>query len=134
MGAVNVFAMPSSSIILLFSVAFGLTSALPWAGAEETHAYRTDAWSPRPTAKPKPELFKRGSVAVTVCGWVGGQLEQVAGCGVGSSCIHDTIHGYVGCCTTSGPCTDGVYTSCRDKNSDVWSPDEGMINNGVLTW
>jgi hypothetical protein len=135
MGA-NIFAMPSSSIVLLFSVAFGLSNALPWAGAQETDVYRAHEFSPKPTGVPvdPARLFKRASVDVNVCGWVGGEQSNVARCGAGSSCIHDTIHRYIGCCATSGPCTDGVYTSCVDKNSDGWSSVQGMVNNGVLTW
>jgi hypothetical protein len=73
-------------------------------------------------------------VDVAVCGWIGGNSAQVAGCSSGSSCIHDTIHGYVGCCPTSGVCTQGVYTSCVDMNNLGWSPNSGMVDNGIFTW
>ncbi|KAH7309331.1 hypothetical protein BKA65DRAFT_543536 [Rhexocercosporidium sp. MPI-PUGE-AT-0058] len=133
--AVNFFAMPSSPLLLLFSFAFSLTNALPWAGAQQTNVYREAAWSPAPTALPKvpANIFKRESVDVNICGWIGGSFGAPALCSAGSSCIHDTIHAVVGCCTTDGPCTAGVYTSCVDKNSLGWAPNEGMQNNGIYS-
>jgi hypothetical protein len=70
----NIFAMPASSILLLFSVALGVSNALPWAGPQPTNAYEPDAWSPVPTGAPADpaRLFKRTSVDVNVCGWIGG--------------------------------------------------------------
>lgn len=131
----NLFAMPVSSIVLIFSFACGLSDALPWAGPKETGVYRAEEFSPRPTGAPGyHELFKRDSVAVNVCGWVGGRPESVARCGSGSSCIHDTIHGFVGCCATAGPCTDGVFTTCVDSSMEGWNSVGGLINNGVLSW
>lgn len=134
--AFNIFAMPTSSIILLLSAAFGVSNALPWAGPAPTGVYKEDAWSPRPTNKPVDllELFKRDSIDVRVCGWLGGKSENAAICPTGSSCIHDIVHGYVGCCATSGPCTAGVYTSCVDKNSPGGSSGPLVENNGVYTW
>lgn len=134
--AVNFFAMPSSSVVLLFSFAFSLTNALPWTGPQQTNVYREAAWSPAPTALPNvpANIFKRESVDVNVCGWIGGSSGAPAVCSAGSSCIHDTIHAVIGCCTTDGPCTAGVYTSCVDKNSIGWSPNEGMQNNGIYSW
>jgi hypothetical protein len=133
--AINIFAMPSSSIFLLLSVAFGV-NALPWTGAQETKVYDADAWTPAPTVVPvnPAQLFKRSFVDVNICGWIGGNSANAATCSSGSSCIHDTIHGYVGCCATSGPCTAGVYTSCVDANSVGWSPNSGLENNGIYTW
>lgn len=132
----DLFALPLSSLILLFSLALGLTRALPWPGPEETGAYRVEEFSPRPTGTPEypGQIFKRDSVAVNVCGWVGGRPESVARCGSGSSCVHDTIHGFVGCCATAGPCTDGVYTTCLHSGMEGWSSVGGLINNGVLSW
>jgi len=131
----NLLAMPLSSLVLLFSLALGLTDALPWSGPQETGAYRVEEFSPRPTGiSQHHELFKRDSVAVNVCGWVGGRPESVARCGSGSSCIHDTIHRFVGCCATAGPCTDGVFTTCIDSGMKDWSSVGGLINNGVLSW
>ncbi|KAK0112686.1 hypothetical protein ONS95_014425 [Cadophora gregata] len=133
---VNFFAMPSSSMVFLFSFAFSLTTnALPWTGAQQTNVYREAAWSPAPTAVPNvpANIFKRESLDVNVCGWVGGNSAVAAVCSSGSSCIHDTIHAVVGCCATEGPCTAGVYTSCVDKNSVGWSPNEGMQNNGIYS-
>jgi hypothetical protein len=132
----NVFAMPASSLVLVFSVAFGVSNALPWTEPQKTNAYRADAWSLKPTGSPADpaKLFKRSSVDVNVCGWIGGNSAQPAVCSSGSSCIHDTIHGYVGCCTTSGACTTGVYTSCVDGNSEGWSPNPGLADNGIYTW
>ncbi|KAE9371233.1 hypothetical protein N431DRAFT_342308 [Stipitochalara longipes BDJ] len=124
--------MPASSVILLFSVALGVSNALPWAGPQPTNAYEPDAWSPVPTGTPADpaKLFKRTSVDVNVCGWLGGDVASPAACASGSSCVHDTIYGYVGCCATAGPCTDGVYTSCVDGQS---SGNLGTGNNGVYT-
>ena len=132
----NIFAMPASSIILLFSVAFGVTNALPWAEPHQTNTYQADQWSPKPTpiSGDPAGLFKRSSVDVNICGWIGGIFGQPVQCGSGSSCVHDTIHGYVGCCTTSGACTAGVYTSCVDGGSDGWSPNSGLADNGIETW
>lgn len=132
----NVFAMPSSSILLLFSVALGVSNALPWAGPQPTNAYQPDAWSPVPTRIPADpaRLFKRSSVDVNVCGWLGGNLGQPASCSSGSSCIHDTIHGYVGCCATSGACTEGIYTSCVDYQSSGSNKNSDPANNGIYTW
>jgi hypothetical protein len=134
--AFNIFAMPASSIILLFSVAFGTSNALPWTEPQKTNAYQADQWTPKPTGIPADpaRLFKRSSVDVNVCGWIGGNSAQPAQCRSGSSCVHDTIHGYVGCCTTSGACTAGVYTSCVDGNSGGWQWNSGLADNGVLTW
>lgn len=130
------FAMPTPSIALLFSLAFALSNALPWSGPQETGVYRADEFSPRPTGSPDYEgqIFKRDSVAVNVCGWVGGRPENVARCGSGSSCVHDTIHRFIGCCATAGPCTDGVFTTCIDQGNAEWKAEGGLINNGVLSW
>jgi hypothetical protein len=27
-----------------------------------------------------------------------------------------------------------VYTSCVDKNNLNWSPNSGMVDNGIFTW
>lgn len=134
--AANIFAMPSSSMLLLFSFAFSLTNALPWTGAQQTNVYREAAWSPAPTAVPNipANIFKRAAVDVNVCGWIGGNSGIPAVCSAGSSCVHDTIHAVVGCCTTDGPCTAGVYSSCVDKNSVGWMPNSGMQNNGIYSW
>jgi hypothetical protein len=132
----NIFAMPDSSILLLFSVALGVSNALPWAGPQPTNGYQADAWSPVPTGVPADpaKLFRRSSVNVDVCGWIGGNSAQPVACGSGSSCVYDTIHGYVGCCTTSGACKAGVYTSCVDAQSSDWNKNSGIINDGIYTW
>lgn len=136
MGKETLFAMPSSSILLLFSIALGLTDAFPWAEAEPTATYVQHEWSPRTTLIPEDpaKLFKRDSVGVETCGWVGGDESKPVTCGAGSSCIHDTAHALVGCCTTDGPCTNGVYSSCQDLNSQGWASSISIVNNGVLTW
>jgi hypothetical protein len=133
---VNIFSIPSSSALLLFSLAFGLTEARPWQGATKTVVYQGDDWSPRPTnilVNPR-ELFKRDHVDVAVCGWIGGNSASPAACASGSSCVHDTLHGYIGCCATSGPCTAGVYTSCVDENSPNWGEESGLVDTGIYTW
>lgn len=132
----NLFAMPPSTIILLLSAAFGITSALPWAGPVPTSAYKADEWTPRPTDIPinPKELFRRSAVDITVCGWLGGKQDDPAVCNTGSSCIHDYAHGYVGCCTTAGKCTAGVYTACIDKNSPGGNSGPPVENNGIFTW
>ena len=134
--AVNIFSMPSSSALLLFSLAFGLTNARPWQGATKTAVYQADEWSPRPTNVPvnPRELFKRKHLGVEVCGWLGGNSASPVACGSGSSCVHDTVHGYIGCCATSGPCSAGVYTSCVDESSSNWGEDSGLVNDGIFTW
>lgn len=133
----NIFAMPSSSIVLLLSAAFGISNALPWSGPEPTLVYRADEWSPRPTnaAIGPGELFGR-SVDVSVCGWLGGNSADPAVCPSGSSCIHDQAHTAIGCCRIGADsCTEGVYTSCVDKKSKI-STTSGVFvqNNGVYTW
>jgi hypothetical protein len=110
---------------------------LPWSGPAPTGVYKEDTWSPRPTNKPADplELFRRDDhLDVNICGWLGGISADPAVCQSGSSCIHDTSFGYVGCCTTSGPCTAGVYTSCVDKNSPGGISGPLVENNGVFTW
>ncbi|QSZ30070.1 hypothetical protein DSL72_004590 [Monilinia vaccinii-corymbosi] len=133
--------MSSSLILLSFSTIFGVTNAIPWAAAEKTATYKAHEWSPRPTntmLKPR-SLFRRGSIDVDICGWVGGNLAQPVGCASGSSCIHDTAFGFVGCCPTSSagadpiPCTDGLYTTCIDYNSAGYVSNSSLINNGVLS-
>jgi len=127
--------MPSSSIFLLFSIVFSGSNALPWTEAQQTHVYEEHPWSPRPTIVPTDpaRLFKRDSVDPAICGWIGGNSASAATCSFGSTCVHDTIHGVVGCCATSGPCTAGVYTSCIDMNSNGWTPNSGLQDNGIYT-
>jgi hypothetical protein len=137
--AFSIFAMPASSLILLLSAAFRASNALPWAGPAPTQVYKADEWSPRPTNIPANplELFRRDWVDVAVCGWIGAQSDNPAVCPSGSSCIHDTAHGspgYIGCCTTSGSCTAGLYTSCVDKNSPGGQSGPLVENNGIFTW
>lgn len=132
----NIFAMPLPSLLLILSTIFSRSEAFPWAGPQPTLVNRGDQWSPRPTPVPvnPAVLFKRDSVDVAVCGWVGGKSSEVAICPPRSSCIHDTAHGYVGCCATSGPCTRGVYTSCVDYHDPDWNSKPAWQNNGVYTW
>jgi len=132
----NIFAMPPSTILLLLSAVFGMSNALPWSGPIPTSVYKADEWSPRPTNIPENprDLFKRAQVDVAVCGWVGGNEKNPAVCPTGSSCIHDMAHGYVGCCTTAGKCTAGVYTGCVDKNSPGGNTGPAVENNGIYTW
>lgn len=141
--AFSIFAMPASSVILLLSAAFGVSNGLPWPGPTPTNVYRADEWSPRPTSSPGNPLalFRRDGdtqyVDNTVCGWIGGKSDNPAVCRTGSACIIEISHGapgYVGCCTTSGPCTAGVYTSCVDKNSPGGQSGPLVENNGVFTW
>ncbi|KAA8570838.1 hypothetical protein MFRU_011g01020 [Monilinia fructicola] len=128
-------------ILLSFSTIFRLTNAIPWAAAEQTATYKPDEWSPRPTNTilKARGLFERGSIDVDVCGWIGGNLAQPVGCATGSSCIHDTSFGFVGCCPTSSagadpiPCTDGLYTTCIDHNSAGYASNSLFVNNGVLS-
>lgn len=135
--AFSIFSLPASSIVLILSAAFGVSNALPWAGPTPTLGYTGEEWSPRPTNSPLglQELFKRDTPDIAVCGWLGGKSDNPAVCPTGSSCIHDMSHGYVGCCTTSGACTAGVYTSCVDKNSKGGiSSGPLVVNNGIFTW
>lgn len=134
-----IFAMPSSSILLILSIILGGSEARPWTEAQQTHVYEADAWSPRPTPVPRgaenlSRLFGRDSVDVAICGWIGGNSVSSATCSAGSSCVHDTVHGVVGCCPDTGPCTAGVYTGCVDMNSNGWTPNSGIQTNGVFTW
>ena len=133
---VNLLAMPSSALLIILSIVFGASNALPWPGPEPTAAYQGHEWSPRPTTIPRnpADIFKRDSVDVAVCGWIGGISSEPAICPPGSSCIHDLAHGYVGCCTTSGPCTAGVYTSCVDFHNPAWNSRPVWQNNGIYTW
>ncbi|KAF7947709.1 hypothetical protein EAE96_008789 [Botrytis aclada] len=131
----------SPLIIILFSTLFGVTNAIPWAAAKQTATYKGDEWSPRPTntiLEPR-DLFRRGSFDVDVCGWIGGNKAQSVGCASGSSCIHDTSYGVIGCCPTSSagsdpiPCTDGLYTTCIDHNSAGYASNSFMVNDGILS-
>lgn len=133
----NIFSMPAASTVLLLSFAFGLTSAMPWTGPQETKVYRAVDFSPKPTGSPVElaRLAKRDQwMPVNVCGWIAGRPESVARCGSGSSCVHDTIHNVVGCCATAGACTDGVYSTCLDSGMEGWKSTQGLINNGILSW
>lgn len=133
----NIFAMPASSILLLFSIVFTGSNALPWTEAQQTHVYEADPWSPRPTLVPRADparLFKKDVLGIEICGWLGGNSASAATCSPGSSCVRDTVHGVVGCCATAGPCTAGVYTSCIDMNSNGWTPNSGLQDNGIYTW
>jgi hypothetical protein len=135
--AVTLFALPASSIALLFSLALGLTDATPWAEpAVQTLAYRAHEWSPRPTGvtNEPAKLFKRSSLDVGICGWLGGNEALPAQCSSRSSCVHDTIHGVVGCCTTDGACLQGVYTNCLDNKSGGWAATPVVKNDGVTMW
>ena len=134
--AVNPFSLPASSIALLFALALGFTDAKPYAEPVETLVYRADEWSPRPTGVPNEpsKLFKRSSLDVAICGWLGGDEASPAQCSSGSSCVHDTIHGVVGCCTTAGACLQGVYTTCLDYNSAGWASTPVVKNDGVTNW
>ncbi|TAQ91610.1 hypothetical protein B7494_g124 [Chlorociboria aeruginascens] len=127
--------MPSSSIFLLFSTIYPWANGMPWPEPVQTSVYQPDEWSPRPTDTPASpaRIFKRDSLPVDICGWIGGVSSNSAVCPSGSSCVHDTIHAFVGCCATSGPCTAGVYTACVDKNSPGWSAATGDQPNGVYT-
>jgi hypothetical protein len=134
--AINVFAIPSSSAVLLFSLVFGSVNARSFNVPTKTGVYKADEWSPRPTGvqvNPR-ELFRRSHLDVETCGWLGGDSAFPVACGSGSSCVHDTVHGFVGCCATSGPCTAGVYTSCVDESSWDWGKGSGLVNDGVSTW
>lgn len=132
----NFFALPASSAALLLALVLGLADATPWAEPAETLVYRADEWSPRPTEIPSDssKLFKRSSVDVAVCGWLGGNEALPAKCASGSSCVHDTIHGVVGCCTMAGACLQGVYTSCVDSKSAGWVSAPVVKNDGVTMW
>ncbi|TGO81538.1 hypothetical protein BPOR_1111g00010 [Botrytis porri] len=131
----------SPLIIILFSALFGVTNAIPWAAAKQTATYKGDEWSPRPTNRiiESRDLFRRVSFDVDICGWIGGNKAQSVGCRSGSSCIHDTSYGVIGCCPTSSagsdpvPCTDGLYTSCIDHNSAGYASNSFMVNNGILS-
>ncbi|KAG4428086.1 hypothetical protein IFR05_016430 [Cadophora sp. M221] len=125
--AVNFFAMPSSSMLLLFSFAFSLTNALPWTGAQQTNVYREAAWSPAPTALPNvpANIFKRASVDVNVCGWIGGSSAVPANNGIYSCsgesvCYRNTYPGgyYQYGCGASQDATT-VETSYEGQASDV---------------
>ncbi|RDW80579.1 hypothetical protein BP5796_05277 [Coleophoma crateriformis] len=111
---------PILRLLFLLSLAFTTATALPWPGPKPTSTYLADEWTPRPTSTSSDvaaQLLKKASVPVEVCGWIGGDFASPAVCNAGSSCIHDTAHAVVGCCTTSGPCLSGVYTTCVDYNS-----------------
>ncbi|KAH8593515.1 hypothetical protein B0O99DRAFT_627397 [Bisporella sp. PMI_857] len=132
----NIFAMPPSAILLLLSAAFRVTNALPWSGPIPTSVYQADEWSPRPTQFPvdPKELFRRKTPDIRVCGWLGGTSSEPAVCPTGSSCVRAMNHGYVGCCKIGeSSCTEGVYTSCVDKNSQQETTGPQIKNNGIYT-
>lgn len=64
-----------------------------------------------------------------VCGYIGQQWSLGATCSQSSSCFWDQNSQIVGCCTTEGPCTTGIYTSCYD-GSGV----KGKDSPFVYTW
>ena len=134
--AILLFTISPFSIALFFSVIIGLTIATPWEESVETMSYKAQEWSPRPTRAPEEpaKLFKRSSLDVAICGWLGGNKDLEARCASGSSCIHDTMHGVVGCCTQDGACQQGVYTTCLDTNSAGWLSTRVTRNDGVTMW
>lgn len=113
--------------------------------APATSTYSAANWSPNPTAAPvqaELELFKRQNsftvgadgfnttvVPNFVCGYIGKQWSLGATCSASSSCFWDQNSQIVGCCTTEGPCTSGIYTSCYD-GSGV----KGKDSPYVYTW
>jgi hypothetical protein len=76
-----------------------------------------------------PELLKRdsGKANASICGWIGGNLNQPVACASNQKCVYDTSHGMVGCCPLSGECTVGVYTTCVPTAQTA-------LNPSVLTW
>ncbi|TWU72778.1 hypothetical protein ED733_003427 [Metarhizium rileyi] len=53
----------------------------------------------------------------TICGYIGGDPDLPATCLAGSHCAVDVEHGVIGCCPDKGPCNDGIFTGCVDRNS-----------------
>lgn len=129
----RLFTMPSSSKVLLFSAAFGLTSALPWTGPKPTLTYVQANWTPRPTqgSIAKRELFARSLFfSANTCGWTGGDFSSVVTCSSLSSCVWDTARSFIGCCPSNAPCSTGVYTGCVDAQSGS----QTVIDPAVTTW
>jgi hypothetical protein len=86
---------------------------------------------PLPTTPPELTAGRlRRQDLNTICGYIGGDPELPATCGVGSHCVLDTQHGAVGCCPDNEPaCTTGVFTACVDGNS----PPQTEVNPYVFT-
>jgi len=126
---INLFKIPSSSRVLLLSAIFSLTNALPHSVPDPTASYKPADWTPRPTSVPQslPELLRRDNSNASICGWVGGNVNQPAACPSDAKCVYDTTHGMVGCCPLSGSCTTGVYTTCVGSA-------QGSLNPSILTW
>jgi hypothetical protein len=126
---ISLFRIPSPSRVLLLSAIVSLTYALPRPGPDPTASYKPADWNPRPTSVPRslPELLKRDSSNASICGWVGGNVNQPAACPSDAKCVYDTSHAIVGCCPLSGSCTTGVYTTCVEGG-------QAALNPSVLTW
>jgi hypothetical protein len=122
-----------------------LSYALPGL-APATSTYVGDQFTPKPTEAPMivpVELMRRQEnsfsvgadgfnstiVANNVCGYVGKQWSIGATCSASSSCFWDQNSQIVGCCTTEGPCTTGIYTSCYDGTGV-----KGADSPFVYTW
>ncbi|KAH8595737.1 hypothetical protein B0O99DRAFT_686719 [Bisporella sp. PMI_857] len=107
--------------LVLLLACSNISSALPWAGPQQTGARKATAtanWSPAPTYHSEPfhDALKRSLFPVSVCGWIGGKADLPAYCSISSSCVWNSDYKIVGCCATaSSECK--FYTSCLDLNS-----------------
>lgn len=129
----NLFKMPSSSVLLLFSAAFSTTLAIPWTGPRPTATYAAADWTPRPTqgAFREDQLFRRDwFFSSDICGWIEGNYSKSITCATSSSCVWDTARSFVGCCMESAACSTGVYTGCVDSMNGQ----QTVVDPAVTTW
>ncbi|KAH8912329.1 hypothetical protein BR93DRAFT_73996 [Coniochaeta sp. PMI_546] len=125
--------LPQPMAMLLLSAVLDLTSAhklyplprqttyspQPTTTTLAHHVIDVVPFPPLPTSPPKltADLLRRQDLN-TICGYLGGDPNLPATCGVGSHCVLDTQHGAVGCCPDNEPtCTTGIFTGCVDGNS-----------------
>ncbi|KAF4625263.1 hypothetical protein G7Y89_g12904 [Cudoniella acicularis] len=121
--------MPTSSIALLLSLAFGLTNAMPWAEAEKTASYQVEEWSPKPTGvvADLAKIFKRDSVDVAIyqksAGWAstsGLQDNGFTTCSSNSACYQNTYPGnYIHYTCGNAQSATQVVTSYSNQPTDV---------------
>ncbi|KAK0391406.1 hypothetical protein NLU13_0906 [Sarocladium strictum] len=80
--------------------------------------FDVDVWPPAPTNPylPSDELLRRQFN--TICGYIGGDPALPATCSAGSHCAADSQNSVIGCCPDVGPCTQGIFTGCVDRNSN----------------
>lgn len=117
------FSPPSSPATIILAISSLLSAAHSHALPRATHTvafreFNVEPWPFLPTAAPQSPNDLRQRQFNTVCGFIGGDAKLPATCSAGSHCAADSENGVIGCCPDEGPCTQGVFIGCVDRNSD----------------